>query len=94
MNKENVSKSRKPYIKPCVAIEDFALDHYIAKNCTVIAGDDWLSQLKKNDYFTYVAIMRTNQFAADLQCEIHADKLTDDMDTLCYHTLTSPLFNS
>ena len=93
MNKENVSKSRKPYIKPCVAIEDFALDHFVA-NCTVNAGDDWLSQLESKDYFTYVAIMRTNQFAAELECEVHADVLTDNMDTLCYHTLTSPLFNS
>lgn len=94
MNKENVSKSRKPYIKPCVAIEDFALDQFVAKNCTVIAGDDWKTQLKEKDYLAYAAVMRTNQFVADLQCGVHADVMTDDMDTLCYHTATSPLFTS
>lgn len=94
MNKENVSKSRKPYIKPCVAIEDFALDHFVA-NCTVNAGDDdWLKQLESKDYFTYAAVIRTKQFVAELECQVHADELTDDMDTLCYHTATSPLFTS
>lgn len=94
MKKERASKSRKPYVKPCVAIEDFTLDRFIA-NCSVNYRDsDWLRQLMLKDYFTYAAIMRTKQFVAEMNCQVHADELTDDMDTLCYHTATSPLFTS
>lgn len=94
MNKESASKSRKPYIKPCVAVENFALDHFIASCAVNFRDSDWLQQLRVKDYFTYAAIVRTKQFLAELNCQVHADEVTDDMDTLCYHTATSPLFTS
>lgn len=94
MYKEGEKKPRKPYIKPCVAIEDFALDQFIA-NCSVNYRDsDWMQQLRVKDYFTYAAILRTKQFVVEMNCENHADEVVDDMDTLCYHTATSPLFTS
>ena len=46
------------------------------------------------DIFTYVALERTNQFVARMDCLVDADVKTSDMDTLCYHTATSPLFAS
>ncbi len=86
---------RKPYIKPHVAVENFALDQSIAANCSIsFRNPKWREELMKKDYFTYVAILRTKQFVNELNCQVHADEITDDMDTLCYHTATSPLFTS
>ena len=95
MRKENQSLCRKPYIKPCVAVENFALDQFIAVNCTVTYRDpEWKRHLMELDFFTYAAVERTQQFAPEFGCAVHADEVTDDMDFLCYHTATSPLFGS
>ena len=91
---KNETKPRRPYAKPRIAIEEFTLNQFIA-NCTVNTRDaDWLDQLAKVSYFDYVAIVRTKQFVEELSCRVDADVITDGMDSLCYHTSTSPLFGS
>lgn len=98
MYRKGTNEPRKPYIKPCVAIENFALNQFIATSCTVSAkAPNWRDLLKAADYFAYVAVERTGQFTPELQCAHHADDVLNDMgvmDTLCYHTATSPLFGS
>lgn len=94
MNRENEPKSRKPYMKPCVAVENFALDQFIAACDVDIREENWKDLLMSKDIFTYVALERTNQFVARMDCLVDADVKTSDMDTLCYHTATSPLFAS
>lgn len=92
-NKGNISP-RKAYAKPLIAIEDFTLNQFIA-GCTINTKDaDWRQQLMAKDYLAYAAMVRTKQFTGELGCMVHADVMTDDMDTLCYHASTSPLFGS
>ena len=94
MSKKGINAPRKAYAKPCIAIEDFTLNQFIAACVVNVREDNWRTQLYEKDPFTYAAIVRTNQFGGILVCEISADVVTDDMDTLCYHTATSPLFTS
>ena len=90
----NNIKPRKPYAKPRIAIEEFTQNQFIA-NCTVNTNEqDWLGQLAEVSFFDYMNIMRTKQFVKSLDCIVDADAVTDDMDTICYHTSTSPLFGS
>lgn len=89
-----IKKSRKQYAKPRIAIEEFIQNQFIA-NCAVNTNDsDWLGQLAEVSFFDYMNIMRTHQFTKPLECAVDADVVTDDMDSLCYHTSTSPLFGS
>ena len=94
LQNQEIKRPRKPYAKPRIAIDEFTLNQFIA-NCTVNTKDsDWLDQLATVSYFDYVAIVRTKQFVEALNCRVDADAVTSDMDTLCYHTSTSPLFGS
>lgn len=94
MSKMSMNTSRKAYTKPLIAVEDFTLNQFIA-GCTVnTKKSDWRTDLMNYDYLMYAALVRSNQFTPDLGCAVHADVVTDDMDTLCYHTSTSPLFGS
>jgi hypothetical protein len=94
----NVKPARKAYSKPLVAVEDFALNQFIA-SCTIKTGrgnasqqrPGWKNELKAYSPLIYAQIMATNQFITEINCQKLAD---DDMDTLCYHTSTSPLFTS
>lgn len=91
MSKERTHKSRKPYSKPLVAVEDFTINQFIA-SCTIKTRNNpnWESELETQNPFIY-ALYQLGQFAEPLNCNIHTD---DDMDTVCYHTSTSPLFTS
>lgn len=90
----SMNKSRKTYAKPLIAVEDFTLNQFIA-GCTInTKQSDWRQQLMHHDYLMYTAMVRSNHFTGELGCTVHADTITDDMDTLCYHTSTSPLFGS
>jgi hypothetical protein len=95
MYKEENKKPRKAYAKPCIAIENFTMNQFIA-NCSIsVKHSGWKETLMEKDYFTYLAVIRTNQFNENkLICANDADAYTDDMDTLCYHTATSPLVTS
>ena len=94
MSNKDLNMSRKAYAKPLIAVEDFTLNQFIA-GCTINTKEaNWKTQLMYHDYLAYAAVVRTNQFTGELGCDVHADVVTDDMDTLCYHTSTSPLFGS
>ena len=94
MCKESMKAARKAYAKPCIAIENFTMNQFIAAVCSIsVKRDGWKDLLKTRDYFTWLAVERTNQFAENA-CLYDADAYTDDMDTLCYHTATSPLVGS
>ena len=88
---------RKAYSKPLVAVEDFALNQFIA-SCTIKTGrigkenPNWKNELRAYSPLIYAQMMATNQFISEIGCSKHADD--DGMDTLCYHTSTSPLFTS
>lgn len=93
----NDTKSpRKAYSKPLVAVEDFTLNQFIA-SCTIKTGrgndqnPTWKNELKAYSPLIYAQVMATNQFISEIGCSQNAD---NDMDTLCYHTSTSPLFTS
>lgn len=85
---------RKTYSKPLVAVEDFALNQFIS-SCTIKTRnktkETWMAELLDYSPFMYSMISASKQFAEPVGCEVHAD---NDMDTLCYHTSTSPLFTS
>ena len=91
-----IKPPRKAYSKPLVVVEDFALNQFIA-SCTIKTGrganqnPGWQDQLKAYSPLIYAQIMASKQFIDDIGCTKFAD---DDMDTLCYHTSTSPLFTS
>ena len=89
----NTKSPRKAYSKPLVAVEDFALNQFIA-SCTIKTRNNanWKSELQRYSPLIYAQMMATNQFIPDIGCTKHADD--DGMDTLCYHTSTSPLFTS
>lgn len=94
MSKDQLNKPRKAYAKPCIAIEDFTLNQFIT-SCDVDTRDpNWKENLFKFDRLAHAAVVRTNQFTEQLGCSVHADAVTSNMDTLCYHTSTSPLFAS
>ena len=92
--KNNIKSPRKAYSKPLVAVEDFTLNQFIA-SCTITTRNKpkeaWMTELREYSPFMYSVIKSTNQFAEPINCSVHADS---DMDTLCYHTSTSPLFTS
>ena len=93
----NVKSARNAYSKPLVAVENFALNQFIA-SCTIKTGrvgkenPDWREALKNYSPLIYAQMMATKQFIPEIGCVKHADD--DGMDTLCYHTSTSPLFTS
>lgn len=93
----NIKSARKTYSKPLVAVEDFSLNQFIA-SCTIKTrnNDNWKSDLQRYSPLDYAQMMATNQFIPDLGCSVHADADAGkpEMDTLCYHTSTSPLFTS
>lgn len=97
MNKKLNMTPRKTYMKPMVAVENFALNQFIA-SCTIKTGrigkenPGWRDELKKYSPLIYAQMMASNQFIPEIGCINHADD--DGMDTLCYHTSTSPLFTS
>ena len=96
MTKGNSAKPRRPYSKPLIAVEDFTMNQFIA-SCTIKTrhNANWEAELMAYSPFLYDYMKATNQFIDDLGCINHADKDMDDgMDTLCYHTSTSPLFTS
>lgn len=96
MCNEEIKAPRKAYAKPRIAVENFALNQFIA-NCAVKTrnNDEWRNDLAQYNPFMYSYVMSTGQFIDDLRCAVHADtKIDDGMDTLCYHTSTSPLFTS
>lgn len=80
-----------------VAVENFALNQFIA-SCTIKTGrlgnenPTWRDDLKQYSPLIYAQMMASNQFIPEIGCTTHADD--DGMDTLCYHTSTSPLFTS
>ena len=92
-----IKAPRKTYAKPRIAVENFALNQFIA-NCAVKTRnneDGWRNDLAQYNPFMYSYVMATGQFIDGLQCTVHADtNMNDGMDTLCYHTSTSPLFTS
>lgn len=94
MSKETVNKPRKPYAKPAIAIEDFTINQFIAGCDINIREEGWEAKFKATNRLLYTAMVKSNQFAGELDCLVHADVKTSDMDTLCYHTSTSPLFGS
>lgn len=89
----NTKSPRKTYSKPMIAVEDFAFNQFIA-SCIIKTrnNDNWKTDLKNYSPLIYAQMMATNQFIDDLNCSIHADD--NGMDSLCYHTSTSPLFTS
>lgn len=91
MSKEHTNAIRKAYAKPLIAIEDFTLNQFIA-SCTIKTRTDpnWESKLQTENPLIYT-LYQLGQFAEPLGCRIDTD---DDMDTICYHTSTSPLFTS
>lgn len=96
MCNEEIKAPRKAYAKPRIAVENFALNQFIA-NCAVKTRNNqyWEQDLAKYNPFMYSYVMSTGQFIDSLDCAVHADEDMDDgMDTLCYHTSTSPLFTS
>ena len=92
MNNQNKAP-RKAYSKPLVAVEDFTFNQFIA-SCIIKTrdNDNWKRELQSYSPLIYAQMMATNQFIDDLACMKNADD--DGMDTLCYHTSTSPLFTS
>ena len=92
-----IKSPRKAYSKPLIAVEDFTFNQFIA-SCVIKTrnNDNWKSDLQQYSPFIYASIMATNQFVTELGCRIHADADAGkpEMDTLCYHTSTSPLFTS
>lgn len=91
MSNESKNAVRKSYAKPLIAVEDFTLNQFIA-SCSIKTRTDpqWESKLQTENPFIYT-LYQLGQFAEPLNCKIHTD---DDMDTICYHTSTSPLFTS
>ena len=89
---KDIKKMRKPYAKPAIAIENFTLNQFIA-SCTIKTrnNNNWKEDLLEYSPYFHNLIEATKQFAAALDCEVDAD---EHMDTLCYHTSTSPLFTS
>lgn len=99
MYNEEAKRPRKKYAKPLIAVEDFTLNQFIANNCAVKTrdNDDWRGDLQKFNPFMYSYVMATGQYIDSLACSVHADtqvNIDGNMDTLCYHTSTSPLFTS
>lgn len=94
MSKEG-TKPRKAYAKPCIAIEDFTLNQFVA-SCTIKTRNnpEWESQLLAYSPFTYSYMKATRQFGKNIECDVDAENVLDPSDTLCYHTSTSPLFTS
>lgn len=94
----NIKPARKAYSKPLVAVEDFSLQQFIA-SCTIQTGrgneseqrPGWMDELMAYNPLVYAQIKATHQFIEVINCQKNADS---DMDTLCYHTSTSPLFTS
>lgn len=96
MSKVSTKTARKAYAKPLIAVEDFTLNQFIA-SCTIKTRNNanWKSELQAYSPFIFSYMMATGQFTEELVCSVHADtRLDDGMDTLCYHTSTSPLFTS
>lgn len=97
MNNNQNNTQRKAYCKPLVAVENFALNQFIA-SCTIRTGrpgnmnENWKEQLRQYSPLIYAEVMATNQFITEIGCINHADEI--GWDTLCYHTSTSPLFTS
>lgn len=92
-----MNKPRKHYAKPRIAIEEFTHNQFIANNCSVNAHKDgWLETLRTDHFFDYIAVVRGKWFVDELDCANHVDSDTgtEDMDNLCYHTSSSPLFGS
>jgi hypothetical protein len=94
MRKEGQTKPRKAYAKPCIAIEDFTLNQFIA-NCTIKTRfEGWQDELMAYSYLDYLAIVVGGQFGYKMDCEVDAREFTGNGDTVCYFTSTSPLFTS
>ena len=94
MIKDNTNAVRKAYAKPLIAIENFTLNQFIATCAVKTRGktkEEWMEDLLAYSPFHYATIDNTGQFADPVGCVVNADA---DMDTLCYHTSTSPLFTS
>lgn len=96
MNNQNKSP-RKAYSKPMIAVEEFTFNQFIA-SCAVKTRNNanWKNDLMAYSPLIYTQVEAGNLFIADLQCFNHVDSDAgkEDMDTLCYHTSTSPLFTS
>ena len=94
MRKEGQKMPRKAYAKPCIAIENFTLNQAIS-SCTIKTRfDGWQDELMEYSYLDYLAIVRGGQFGYKMTCEVNADTVTDNADTVCYFTATRPLFTS
>ena len=95
MSDNVIKKPRKQYAKPRIAIEEFTHNQFIA-NCAVNAlKSGWQEDLRDVSFLDYMAVVRGHLFTKGLdECltDADADYMTEDMDTLCYHTSTSPLF--
>lgn len=91
---KDIKKMRKPYAKPAIAIENFTLNQFIASCEINVMLPNWREDLKSKNRLVYTAITKTQQFVDMLGCNVHADTVTDNTDTLCYHTSSSPLFGS
>lgn len=95
MSKQSNLKPRKAYSKPLIAVEDFSMNQSIA-SCTIKTrhNNNWRTELQEYSPFLYSYMMATNQFIDELGCQNNADTNFGEMDTLCYHTSTSPLLTS
>jgi hypothetical protein len=95
VNKNVMEMPRKPYAKPRIAIEEFTHNQFIA-NCQVSVNGNWRQELQEVSPLDYLAVMRGQLFVTELNCINHADGDfgTPNVDTLCYHTSSSPLFGS
>jgi hypothetical protein len=101
MTMKNQNKPpRKSYSKPLIAVEDFTFNQFIA-SCAIKTGRpgkvnaNWQNELKNYNFLVYTQVIATGQFIDGL-CEVHADAdyRKENMDSLCYHTSTSPLLTS
>lgn len=96
MRKEGQKAPRKAYAKPCIAIEDFTLNQFIA-SCTInVRESGWDSELLQFSELQYNAVVRGEQFGYGLVCDelANSDDYNAGGDTVCYHTSASPLFTS
>lgn len=71
---------RKVYAKPCIAVEDFVLNQFIAGPCQVS-----VRKVKFSDVPLYKDMLGAGYFAAGVQpnCALY---LSQYDDSLCYHT--------
>ena len=96
MRKEGQNAPRKAYAKPCIAIEDFTLNQFIA-SCTINVNETgWTTELLEFSEVHYNATMRGDAFGYGLVCDMVANPNDYNAggDTVCYHSSASPLFTS